>query len=94
MFRNFDSEFGDVLGRADAGTPEDKIVWESDFEHDIGHGDEVGIALLFGHQDVAFARDCVKLIPRVTWFSASWGQLAFGAGIGPQWEPGGGGGCV
>ena len=41
MFHNFDSEFGDVLGRADAGAPGDEIVRESDFEQDIGHGDEV-----------------------------------------------------
>ena len=87
------SEFGDVLGRADAGAPGDEIVRESDFEQDIGHGDEVGIALLFGHQDVASGRDCVELIPRVTWFAANWGQLVFGVGIGPQWEPGGGAVC-
>ena len=49
-------------------------------------------ALLFGHQNVASGRDCVELIPRVTWLAASRGQLVFGAGIGPQWEPGGGGG--
>ena len=92
MFRNFDSEFGDVLGRGEAGAPGDEIVLESHFEQDIGHGDEVGIALLFGHQDVASGRDCVELIPLVTWFDASWGQLVCGAGIGPQWGPGEGGG--
>ena len=48
----------------------------------------MGFALLFGHQDVTFGRDCVELIPQVTWFADSWGQLVFGAGIGPQWEPG------
>ena len=53
---------GTVLEPEDAGAPGDEIVWESDFEHDIGNGDEVGIALLFGHQDVASGRDCVELI--------------------------------
>ena len=48
---------------------------------------ELGIALLFGHRDVASGRNCVELIPLVTWFAVSWGQLVLGAGIGPQWEP-------
>ena len=75
MFRNCDSEFGDVLGRADA-------------VDDIGHGDEVGFALLFGHQDVTSGRDCVELKPRMTWFAASswcWDRTPVGTG--------GGGGC-
>ena len=84
MFCNFDSEFGDVLEQVDAGTPGDGIVRESDFKQNIGHGDEVGIAFLFGHQDVASGRDCVVFISRVTWLAASRGQLVFGAGIGPQ----------
>ena len=94
------SEFGDVMEQTDACAPGDEIVvsletfWESDFEQDIGHCDEVGIALLFGHSDVVSGRDCVEFIPQVTWVAASRGQLVFGAGIGPQWEPGGGGRCV
>ena len=31
MLRQFNSEFGDVLGRADAGAPGDEIVWESGY---------------------------------------------------------------
>ena len=75
MFSNFDSEF--VLERADPGVPGDEIVVspkifrESDFEQDIGHCDEVGIAWPFGHHDVASGEDCVELIPRMTWFAAS-----------------------
>ena len=46
----------------------------------------MGIALLFDLQNVASGRECVELIPWVTWFAASWRQLVFGAGIGFQWE--------
>ena len=97
MFGTFDSEFGDVLEQTDACAPGDEIVvsLETFSQKDIVHCDEVGIALLFGHSDVVSGRDCVEFIPQVTWVAASRGQLVFGAGIGPQWEPGeGGGGAV
>ena len=80
MFSDFDSEFRDVHERADAGVPGDGIVaspdmfWKSDFVQDIGHCDEVGVALPFGHQGVASGGNCVQLIPQVRWFAASRGQ--------------------
>ena len=94
MRSNFDSKFGDVLERADAGAPGDQIETfrESDFEQDIRHCDEVGSTLLFGHLAVASGRDRVEFIPRMTWVAASREQLVFGAGIGPQcdWRSRGG----
>ena len=78
-----------VLEQTDAGAPGDEIVVspetfrESDFELDIWQCDEVGIALLVSHSDVASGRDCV-FIPRVTWIAASRERLVFGAGIGPS----------
>ena len=47
----------------------------------------------FGHCDVvASDGGSVKLIPWDRWLAASPEQLVFRVGIGPQWEPGGGGG--
>ena len=53
IFGDFNSEFGDVYEWLDAGeeivvSPE--TFWKSVFVQDIGHSDEVGVALPVSHQ--------------------------------------------
>ena len=38
---------------------------------------------------MASGKDCVELVPRESWFTASREQLVLVTGIGSQWEPGG-----
>ena len=87
VFGNFNIEFSNVCEGVDAGVTGNEMVVlpeifrKSDFVRDIGHCDVV-----------VSGGDCVELIPWDRWLAASREQLMFGAGIGPQWEPGGGGG--